>query len=213
MRRHQACVSLVLLLGACGAEPTTPSPALSDDETRPKGRRPVPLLAKAAAPVTTEWTVDDLGGVASDGRGPYTDGTCGVAAVVFTTGGGNGQLRPSENRSRCGYVRTISVTVGSLVLNPEGLVVHGIWGTPPGTTTGADLTINTGHGSCALVRFNAESGGQVTVTAGINGFGLRTWLVETTGSHFARCYAFQSGQFVWDGLQRTVPLRLTVAAR
>jgi len=194
----------LLLLSACAADSTAPA-------SWPSGT--VPGFAKAPAPVSTEWTIDDLAGVASDGLGPYIDGSCGVIARVYTSGGGNGQLQPEGSRSRCGFARTVSVTVGSLLLHLDGMVGHGIWGIPSGTSTTTDFTINTGTGSCALLKYNAETGAPVQVTAGTTGSGKRTWLIESAGSHAAGCYVFQGGGHLWDGQERIVPLRITVTAR
>ena len=205
MARSVAGLPLALLvLSACAADSTAPA-------SRPSG--PIPLFAKAPAPVSTEWAIGDLAGMASDGLGPYVDGSCGVTARVYTSGGGNGALRPAGSRSRCGFGRTVSVSVGSLLLHPDGMVAHGIWGIPSGTSTTTDFTINTGTGSCALLKYNAETGAPVQVTAGTNGSGKRTWLIESAGSHAAGCYVFQSGSHVWDGQQWIVPLRITVTAR
>ena len=205
MSRSVAGLPLALLvLSACAADSTAPA-------SRPSGA--FPAFAKAPAPVSTEWAIDDLAGLASDGLGAYVDGSCGVTAWVYTTNGGNGQLRPAGTRSRCGFARTITLAVGSLALHPEGLGAIGIWNIPAGTTAGVDFIINTGTGSCAMLRYNTESGAQVQVTAGTTTAGKRTWLLESTGTHSAGCYVFQNGGFVWDGVQRTVPLRISIAAR
>jgi hypothetical protein len=53
----------------------------------------------------------------------------------------------------------------------------------------------------------------VTATAGITAGGKRTWLIESTSPHAAGCLQWDSNAWVWDGVQRTVPLRITIAAR
>ena len=63
----------------------------TDGTTGPDGVGP-PQFAKNPAPISTTWTVDDLAGVASDGRGGYVDGECGVRAEVYPISAGNGKI-------------------------------------------------------------------------------------------------------------------------
>lgn len=198
--RFDFALAIAALLSSCSGE-------------EPQSVAGPPLFAKNPPAVSTQWVVDDLAGLASDGRGAYVDGECGVSALVFPGGGGNGQLRPADSRSRCGYTRAVPVTVGTLQVGITGMSVLGIWGIPSGSTAAADFVVNTGAGTCALLKYNAETGARVQVAAGTNGAGKRTWVVESISPHAAGCYVFSQGQHAWDGIQRSVPVRFTITAR
>src|SRR5262245_52864585 len=98
MRIRPGLVALLLPIGlaACAAD----APLASEEPVDP-------MFAKNQPPLSTEWLIEDLAGVASDGHGGYVDAVCGVSAYVYLTAGGNGHLGPADSRSRCGYVRTV----------------------------------------------------------------------------------------------------------
>lgn len=204
MRSMTAVRAAVLaVLAACG----------TTDQTVGPERIGAPQLAKNSPAMSTTWTVADLAGVASDGRGDYVDGECGVRAEVYPISGGNGTLRPAESRSRCGYVRAVSANIGTAMLSAAGLGAIGIWDVPVGSTAPIDFNINTGTASCARLVYTAATGGQVQATAGINGAGKRTWLIESVAPHAAGCLRSVQNSWVWDGVQLTVPMRVTVVER
>ena len=64
---------------------------------------------------------------------------------------------------------------------------------------------------CERVNFRTEIGGQIKVTAtGLDALGRRTWVAESQAPHTAGCYKTVKGKFVWDGVQRYVPFRMTI---
>ena len=196
--------ALCLGLMACTTEPTTPVASTQ------------PTMITAAPPGSTqptplEWVVDDLSGVASDGRGTYVDLACGVSATLNDTGG---FLIPANAKSSCGYVRSVSVNLGTQVdsaVNRLGAL--GIAAIASGTTGLIDFNVQPGVSNCAILRYNAETGAQVQATASTTLAGARQWVVASVAPHLAGCYVSKKNGFVWDGIQRAVPLRVTLTTR
>jgi len=75
------------------------------------------------------------------------------------------------------------------------------------------VNVQTGLTSCAILRYNAETGTEASVAATTTGSGARQWVVESVSPHLAGCYVSQKNGFVWDGVQRVVPLRVTITIR
>ncbi len=204
-RRLALALAAMLPIYGCtaGSEPTVPSQGGT--------ATPFPAPPGSTQPVPLQWLVDDLAGVASDGAGAYADGECGVGAYLNDTGG---FLAPAGNRSKCGYGRSVSVNLGTTTVDAiRQMGVLGLGGILAGTTGTAPVNVQTGLASCAILRYNAETGAEATVTGTTTGTGARQWVVESVSPHLAGCYVSQKNGFVWDRVQRAVPFRVTITTR
>ena len=175
-----------------------------------------PSFAKAAQPLSTDWAIDNTiagAAVLNDGHGTYSDGQCGVLAVVYPSALQNGNMQPAASRSSCGYVRSVSVNLGSFgTASPQGMTAIYLYAIQPTPTGGPgsgaiDFIINGTGSGCAFIKYDNEPGSaQAAVTVTVSG-GKRTWVIQSAGS--AQCYVSSKNTHVPVG-SVPAPFRVTV---
>ncbi len=156
------------------------------------------------------WAVDDLAGLSSDGGGLYVNNVCGVETTIFAVASGDAILNVPSGRNSC---RSLSVNLGGSygVRSAWFVNVRQVIQLVAGNSRLQDLRIYVnGLKQCTWVEYNLTTGSQILVTAGTDGLGRRTWTAESTGSHAAGCYKSSKGGYAWDGIVRSVPMRVTI---
>lgn len=167
------------------------------------------------------FTIDDAAGmkVTSDGRGAYVGNTCGVGGRIYIANGGGDavfspyQTSPTTSPLCDGAPRVVHVDLGALgVQSVNGTNVGDVDHLLAPNSRLQDFGFGLINSkACERVNYRAAIGGQIKVTAtGLDALGRRTWVAESQAPHTAGCYKTVKGKFVWDGVQRYLPFRMTI---
>jgi hypothetical protein len=154
------------------------------------------------------WTIDATQSVnfASDGRGDYVSGQCGVEGQIFygnynpATGVGGDATFENINprKSACGP-RSVKVTINGVAHNVPAWNVMRVVGLSEGATREQNFGMAVdGVTNCARLAWwkveDGGAGGQITVTRTSS----KTWTAVTSGN--ARCVYFKGQTRLWGAV-------------
>jgi hypothetical protein len=151
------------------------------------------------------WTVDAFQSVnvASDGKGEYVSGQCGVEGRIFygnydpATGlGGDATFENNNPKSSTCGTRSMSVTINGVARNLSAFNVMRVVGLSEGATRDQNFGMSVGGlSNCGRLAWwrteDGGAGGQIKVTR----TGAKTWTAVTSGS--ARCSYFKGQTRIW----------------
>ena len=164
------------------------------------------------------FTVVDAQSVnfASDGRGDYVSGQCGIDGSIFyanydpaTGAGGDATFNNAHPGSATCAPRSVTATLNGIRRNVWFFNVRAVVGLAVGESKTQDFTIDVdGDKSCTRVAWktvaDGGAGGRMVVTR----TAFDTWTATTTGS--ARCLYFQGQTRVWGRSFTDVQVGLVV---